>query len=139
MNKCDTVIVSGPGCDGHLGKFDSCLAEAIYEWSLDDADARTGDCDFEGHLTLVLIPQPTTTVVDPDGIAREVAVPAGNYLLWEAPSGAVSLGTTATPEQAREIFRETERRYDLWEHGCDPGDPAGHAECFDYDRCRNDA
>jgi hypothetical protein len=137
MRKCDTPIISGPGCDGHLGKFDDCLAEALYEWSLDGADASTGDSDFEGHLSLIIVDTDTTAAIDPDGVAREVAVPAGNYLLWTASTGAVTLSTADTVEGAWEIFRHNDARYALWDAGCDPNNPAAHADCGEHDECQH--
>lgn len=137
MRKCDTPIISGPECDGHLGKFDDCLAEALWEWSLDSADASTGDSDFEGHLSLIIVDADTTSTIDPDGVAREVAVPAGNYLLWSASSGAVTLSTADDAEAAWEIFRHNDTRYGMWEQGCNPNDPDGHDDCADYDECQH--
>lgn len=46
--KCDH-----PECPGHLGKFDSCLAEVVYEQSLDGDIDSTGTSDFRGHFTLM--------------------------------------------------------------------------------------
>jgi len=137
MRKCDTPIISGPECDGHLGKFDDCLAEALYEWSLDGTDAHTGDSDFEGHLSMILVESDTTATIDPDGVARVVAVPAGNYLLWTASTGAVTLTVADTAEEARNIFQACDTRYSLWDQGCNPNDPAGHEDCADYDECQH--
>ena len=136
MRKCDTPIISGPECDGHLGKFDDCLAEALYGWSLDSADASTGDSDFEGHLSLIIVGHDASTLIE-GRFTREVAVPADNYLLWTASTGAVTLSTVDDVEAAWEIFRHNDARYGMWEQGCNPDDPDGHEDCADYDECQH--
>lgn len=107
---CDTE-----GCPGHLGKFDSCVAEALYEWSMDGtANDVTGDVDFNGHYSLYIVESDETVTIDPDGENRVVTVPAGNYILHSASSGAVTLGTYDTPEEARADFVIAEHEYSEW-------------------------
>jgi hypothetical protein len=142
MRTCDVPIVNVDPqtgekavCPGHLGKFDDCLAEALWEWSLDDADGTTGTGDFEGHTALIIAYQDETVVIDPDGDTREVLVPAGIYLLFEASTGIVTYMIAENKEQARAIFDANDERYALWDHGCNPNDPAGHEQCAQHDEC----
>lgn len=140
MRTCDSRIVGGPPCDGHLGKFDDCLAEALYEWTLDEAyherDDATGNGEFEGHVTALIVEQDEEATIDPDGVARTVLVPAGNYLVFVGNSGAVTVATTDTAEEAREIIAVNAQRYALWENGCDPDDPELHSDCGLFDECQ---
>jgi hypothetical protein len=140
MSTCDSEFVQPKDpdeppvvCPGHLGKFGSCVDEALYEWNSDEPHNTTGDTDFEGHLGLVILP-----VFEIYGLGRtdgpderEVIIPAGNYLVWTASSGAVTVTTVDTEQGAWDIFEVTQARYALWEAGCDPDDPAGHADCSD--------
>lgn len=133
---CDTVILSGPSCPGHLGKFGDCLTEALYGWGLDGGDEQAGDTDFEGHVTLIIVPEDSAATVGPDEPRpRVVRVPAGNYLLWEASSGGVTLTSTDTEDEAREVFGVYDARYALWSNGCDPNRPDDHEGCADYVGC----
>lgn len=140
MGICDSVIVGGAACEGHLGKFDSCLAEALHGWTLDESyherDDATGDSDFEGHVTAIIVERGEDVTIDPDGVARTVRVPAGNYLVFVASSGAVTLAETSTAQEAREIVRVNADRYHAWERGCDPDCPAEHEQCQEYDECQ---
>jgi hypothetical protein len=140
MRKCDSVIVRGLECDGHLGKFDSCLDEALCEWALDETfherDDATGDVDFEGHVTALIVERDEEATIDIyDTALRTVLVPAGNYLVWVASSGAVTVTTVDTAQEAREIIAANAARYDAWERGCDPDRPDQHERCAEADRC----
>lgn len=107
LPKCDDA-----DCAGHLGKFDSCRAEAVYSWAMDGAaDESTGDSDYEGHFSLFIVTEPTGGDVD----GRVVLVPAGNYILHSATSGAVSLWTYDTPEAARAVYEAAQKAYDTWD------------------------
>ena len=50
-------------CDGHLGKFQSCRDEALFELSLDGFYDSTGDVEFEGHFTLIALDAPKTKLL----------------------------------------------------------------------------
>lgn len=106
LPKCDN-----PECPGHLSKFDSCIAEAIYYSSLNDGggDGSTGTGDFEGHYTLYVVR------LEEEADGERVAIPAGNYVLHEASSGQVSLWKYDTPELAQAEFDAAEARYDAWD------------------------
>lgn len=105
-----------PACTGHLGKFGSCLAEAVYELSMDGsyADGEAGDTEFGEYAALFILPTHTPVTIDPDGDARTVTVPAGNYVLTEAGSGAVDVTGHDTDAQARAALAEIEARYTAW-------------------------
>jgi hypothetical protein len=135
MSTCDSEFVQPVGdeeaprvvCPGAHHKFDSCLDEALYYWSLDDSDSSTGDTDFEGHLTVVIVHVDDVwgrgQTDGPD--EREVVIPAGNYLVWTASTGAVAVQRVEAEQDAWEIFDRHEARYWLWRAGCDPGRPGG--------------
>lgn len=112
LPKCDEST-----CPGHLGKFSDCVAEAVYEWSMDGvADEVTGSIDFQGHYSLYIVERPEDVVIGlgtPD--ARDMVVPAGNYLLHVATSGAVSLWNYSTEEAARNEFKAADEAYTAWE------------------------
>ena len=114
LPKCDD-----PGCQGHLGKFSDCRAEAVYGWSLDGfADESTGTGDFEGHYALFIVPEPQNARVDPEQ-DRMVTVPAGHYILHESGTGSVSLWTYETEAEARAEFDAALDRYSAYEDGDD--------------------
>lgn len=125
------------GCSGHLGKFDNCVAEAAYELSLDQStnDGWTGDSDFDGHFTLLIIEQDHPVTIDPDGESREVTIPAGNYIVHTNGRGAVTLQEYDTEAAARAEFDAAHLRFELWAHGCDPDNPDAHDDCADTDEC----
>jgi hypothetical protein len=112
LPKCDVA-----DCPGHLGKFSSCVAEAVYEWSLDGTAESTGSTDFEGHYALFIVAEPEEATIDPDGRKRTVAVPAGNYILHSDSSGAVELWSYETERLARDVFESAETAYttDAWD------------------------
>jgi len=114
MRTCTTVFTKGE-CDGHYGgKFDDCLAEALYALSLDNCqDDMTGACDFEGHLALFLMERTEGADVDGDG-KRLALIPPGNYILFTASSGAVSLWQYETKDLAVDELARWAERYDRW-------------------------
>jgi hypothetical protein len=135
MYKCEVPSLNGVDCDGHLGKFGDCLAQALWEWSLDGLGDGTGSGDFEGWTHLFDVERDTPAMIEPDGIAREIEVPAGAYLLFVSTVGAVTYMLADSAEQARAVFQVAEERYEAWERGCDPNELAEHAGCADYDVC----
>jgi hypothetical protein len=66
-----------------------------------------------------------------------VLVPRGNYLVWAASSGGVTVSTVDTAEEAREIIRVNAGRYAAWERGCDPDRPDEHEGCWHSEQCEN--
>jgi hypothetical protein len=130
-----TTPVVCPG--GHLGKFASCLDEALHGWSLEDSTSSTGTTEFDGHLAVVVV-----HVDDVWGLGqtdgpdeREVIIPAGNYLVWTANSGAVEVRQVETEQEAWAIYGRVDARYAAWEAGCNPDDLVGHEDCGDS--CHN--
>ena len=101
------------GCTGHLGKFDSCQTEALWQMSLDGGDETTGESDFEGHLTLVLVDEPYDERLDVDEVVI-VTIPAGAYLVESLSSGAVYSMRYDTEAGARIVFEEADARYSAW-------------------------
>lgn len=143
MSHCDSRFVQPPGasgppvmCPGGHHKFDSCRDEALYLWSLEDPHSSTGDGDFEGHLAVVIVrPDEIYGLGRTDGPdEREVIIPAGNYLVWTASTGAVMVTEADTAEGAWDVLATNQARYALWGAGCNPDDQAGHQDCGDF--CR---
>lgn len=136
---CDSRFVQPrePGakpviCPGHLPKIDTCVGEALWQWIMDGGGASAGDSDFEGHLALMIVKVEDEEVLDEDRPdQRTVIVPAGNYLIWTASSGKVTVTQAATEAVAWVMFNQHAERHALWESGCNPNDPAGHADCED--------
>ncbi len=106
-----------PDCPGHLGKFDSCEAEAIYELSMDDHANSVGDGDWHGWWHLCLLERDEVVTIDPDGEDRKVSVPAGNYILRTYTTGAVSLWTYDTAAQAQAEWSAAQAEWIEWETG----------------------
>lgn len=141
LSYCDIPAVNATeddpkACTGHLGKFDDCLAQALHGLFMEGTfDDETGDTDFEGHVVLLLVTEAQPARVDYHD-EREVLVAPGNYLLWTASSGRVTLSTTDTPDEARRIVESVSERYSMLERGCDVDDAAAHADCAEYDECQ---
>lgn len=104
------------GCTGHLGKFSSCVTEALYETTLDDGRG-TGNVDFEGWMSdpIEVTPDEPAFVIDPDGEDRHVIVPAGWYLVTASSQGFVDHARYDTEAEARAVFDEHDARYAEWD------------------------
>lgn len=98
-------------CSGHLGKFDSCRDEALYEMTLDGFDESTGDSDFDGHFVRVVLDEDTAHRFEEDG--PTIIVPAGHYLVESANSGAVSVWV-GTETEIQQHFDHFAARYEEW-------------------------
>jgi hypothetical protein len=98
-------------CRGHLGKFDDCLSEAIWEASLDGFCDSTGDTECDGHYCLVSFPENDTVTIQ-DG--PTVLVPAGWYIVETVNSGAVYVTRYNTEGEAREEYDAADKRYGEW-------------------------
>ncbi len=130
MRYCEVPSINPVPCSGHLGKFDDCLAEALFDWSLDDAVDSAGDTDFEGHVALLAVDEPTPCDLVDSG--RVVVVPPGFYLVWTASSGAVTVTEVDSLEGGQDVVDVNKERWFLWEAGCDPDAPGDHEECGDF-------
>lgn len=115
MSMCDTE-----GCQGHLGKFQDCVSEAVWETTLDGTGETTGTVEFEGHLTLTEFPEDEELTIDPDGDNIKVTVPAGWYLVESRESGAVYVTRHDTEAEARKIFDAADARYCEWSEVNEP-------------------
>src|SRR5512143_2738570 len=78
-----------PGCPGHLGKFSSCIDEAVWTLAMDGFDVdSTGDASdwgmWAGEVSL-----PTGETVEMVDPKRTVDVPAGVYLVLVYDNGRV--------------------------------------------------
>lgn len=101
------------GCRGHMGKFENCLAEAIWQWWMNGwAADETGDTDLWGAYYALFIVAKSEWVCIPDG--PTVTVPVGAYILVTLESGAVELWRYDTESDAREEFDAQDREYGIW-------------------------
>lgn len=107
MMKCDEQ-----SCQGHRGKFESCLAEALYTLTMEGGGESTGESVFRGHFTLIHQEEGDRYTFDEPQLSAYV--PAGWYIVacWE--SGAVSLWIYETQEAAEAIFQRESDLYDRW-------------------------
>lgn len=103
--KCNTKFVHGE-CDGnHLGKFSSCLDEALWDMALEDSRSYGGDPDY-GYASLVIVGDGPGTSEERawNPNVRTVVVPGGWYIIYTATSGEVSTAYYDSEEQANEVF-----------------------------------
>jgi hypothetical protein len=107
MSTCDQA-----GCTGHLGKFQSCQAEAVWELSLEFPEDSTGDTEYEGHYALMVFDEPETHTLE-GGVV--VTVPAGAYIVQATSRGAVYLLTYASADEAYAALSEARERYEEWD------------------------
>lgn len=98
------------GCSGHLGKFDSCRDEALFELSLDGTCDSTGDVEFDGHFCLIDLDKPTEV----DVVGLKVTVPIGHYIVQTTNSGAVSVMEFKSAGDARQVFNRFDREFGKW-------------------------
>lgn len=107
MSKCDHTR-----CVGHMGRFsNSCLAEAIWQSSLDSADETTGNTEAFGYFALMLFKFDEAL---PLGDAETIMVPAGSYIVQSTDQGFVYLLEYDTEAKAREDFERAEKDYSDW-------------------------
>jgi hypothetical protein len=113
MSVCDTTFVKG-SCNGiHLGKYSSCLDEALDDLSLQEGDG-VGDPDY-GYAAPVRI-EVAETVTLQAGTEHEiqVVVPPGNYIVWTSTAGAVTVPQYDTVDEADAAWDQWELAYEAW-------------------------
>jgi hypothetical protein len=104
-----------PGCHGHLAKFDDCMSEAVWSWSMDGADRQTGSTEFAGHYSLVTLTDPDVFQMDEGQEDQyEVMVPHGHYVVFSAESGAVTVERFETAAEAGAVMDAAETAYGEW-------------------------
>lgn len=115
MGKCDAEFVTGE-CHGvHLGKFSSCLDEALYEMALLDANSGCGDSDWDGYESRVDVPEAEDFELNPDGAdSTVVKVPVGHYIVFTAPTGGVTVVWYDTEAEASAEYDKWESAYYEW-------------------------
>lgn len=107
LSYCDTA-----GCAGHLGKFDDCVSEAVWQETLNGGTCdTTGSVEFDGFYALVPFTEVEAVKLS-DG--PTVTVPAGWYVARENSQGFVAVDRYDTEGDAREIFDDANTRYDDW-------------------------
>lgn len=118
---CNDKVIKG-NCQGHLGKYDSCRDEAL---DMTDSDEWTGDCDFNGHYSIVVIEGIDHVYNAPDAFGewlpidgegeRHVFVPAGFYIVHESTTGFVTVTRYETAEAMRHDYAIAEAEYVAWQ------------------------
>lgn len=101
------------GCAGHLGKFDSCLDEVLYEFSMESTDT-TGDVDFDGHYAYVPVLEPEQVAGDEVAGGATITVPAGHYIVFTSTQGWVTVKRWDTAKDAQLDLAIAERAYCAW-------------------------
>lgn len=115
MGNCDTEFVTGECHGSHLGKFPSCLDEALYELSVEWDEGR-GDPDF-GWAAPVKVAEG-----DPDSSERytlsvpgfQVVVPGGFYIVFTLTTGQVSVVKYEDEDTAEEAWDAWLRGFEGW-------------------------
>lgn len=109
-----------PGCEGHLGKHDSCLSQALWNLGEDYADESGGDSSAYGYHMLFLFDS-NTWISELGTDALELAatpdfqVAGGtSVILTEVESGRVYLFGFDSPTEARGAFDDMLARYGQW-------------------------
>jgi hypothetical protein len=100
-------------CPGHLGKFQSCRDEALFELSLDGFYDSTGDVEFEGHFTLITLDDPAEVEMFGHDGGPTFTVEPGTYIVESTNSGAVYVSDT-DPDYLHCFFRGADQRYSQW-------------------------
>src|SRR5688500_10419625 len=106
------------GCQGHIGKFSSCLDEVIWESTLDGADETFGDTDWIGHYAMVRVSDDHSWTRVPESSESPCKPEPVGYVALTYPSGRVSVdylgddtGVMATYETRYGGAREA---YEAW-------------------------
>lgn len=109
-------------CEGHLGKFQSCLTEALWTVSLDGTqEDQTGDVDAYGYYVLLHFPDAEhIDISDNPPLTRHmVEVPAGWYVVETMSSGAVYHSEYGDEAEAYRAFKLEVDRYEEWDEDDD--------------------
>lgn len=109
-----------PRCEGHLGRHDNCLSEALWNLGEDYADEHGGDSSAHGYHMLFLFDS-NTWISDLSTSALEYAgtpdfqVAQGTcVILTEVESGHVYLEGFDSPTEARGAFDDMIAQYGRW-------------------------
>lgn len=109
---------SQEGCKGHLGKFPTCLTEALWEWTMLGAGDSTGSVEAYGHYTLIHVDEATDHDIGEylgvEDHGPVVPVPVGWYMVIVNDQGAVDHVEYADEASAMEVFTAVERDYSAW-------------------------
>lgn len=108
-------------CEGHLGKFQSCLTEALWTASLEGGDDETGETEAHGHYVLLHFPEAENIDIsnNPPWTCHMVAVPAGWYIVETMSSGAVYHSEYGDEAEAYAALRVEDDRYMEWLYGAE--------------------
>jgi hypothetical protein len=107
FGKCDH-----PQCEGHLSKFENCLAEALYNWG--EFEDTAGDMDY-GSWCHLIISEGSFTIPKDQGVSFDLHVQGPLYAVLDCDDqGGVDLGGFDTEQSARDYFDRFVYDYDLW-------------------------
>lgn len=102
-------------CNGHMAKFDNCLAEALYELGDMYADEHCGDTDGPGYMWLFLFDDSHRVEPEEWSGMFGFTIAAGTYVtLFTNDQGFVYLTGYLRREEAQAAYDEFEREYSLW-------------------------
>lgn len=105
-----------PLCDGHLGKYSSCIDETLDALVMSGGgDESTGTTEFECHMTKMIFD-------DDEWIDRSaydlsdgsILIEAGTYLICSDDRGFVWAERYTDHAEAARLFAEYEQRYAEW-------------------------
>lgn len=112
--KCETVFTQGE-CEGHIGKYDTCVAEALDLAGLDWSEDDTGSCEFDGHfMRFSFVTSEGYDISQGNQGPQLVIIPAGEYVIYTASSGAVRLWTYESKDEAIAEMDHQNERYSDW-------------------------
>lgn len=109
-----------PGCSGHLGKFDDCLSEALWNMGTDYADEYGGDSSGPCGYSMLFLFDESTRLSKLFKHWSELYVPdfvigSGTYvMLTEHDSGRIYRESFETEQEARAAFDAHDRAYGEW-------------------------
>lgn len=110
------------GCtDSHVGKFDSCRDEALYELTMDGTGETTGDVEAYGHHTIVILHNSDNRLVELC-CGRSVGVSPGAYIVTQTSSGSVIVASFDNETSARVEFSRLSGQYETWDDHMTCGD-----------------
>lgn len=101
-------------CPGHIGKFSSCQAEALWDMSLEDGRGF-GDTDFEGYFSRVDVTTSEDVELWEGMRRRTVTVAPGWYTVHTTTAGWVATDRYDTEAEREAALKPAEDAYLAWE------------------------
>lgn len=95
----------------HVGKFDSCLTQAIWHLSIDRYDEQAGSTEYRNHFALVIVRETEKVSLYHQVV---VAVPPGFYIVESNDQGQIWVYQRSSEENARHLIADEDRLYAEW-------------------------